>query len=122
HGKPARREDAPRLRRHDQDAGAALAQLDVGELGLTPDLVAYPDVALESEGRARVHAPRQRDLGQYTACECSAVAAQLIAPRVGMEIEQMPAGRDRLALRRHLFLAIKGREHRLDRRLRDFVL
>ena len=34
----------------------------------------------------------------------------------------MPARRDRLALFRHLVVAVEGRDHRLERRLRDDVL
>ena len=73
---PARREDAAGLGGDDQGAGAALAQLDVGELDLAPELVADPDVAVEGEGRAGIHAPRHRDLGQHAAGEGRAVLAR----------------------------------------------
>jgi hypothetical protein len=99
---PARREDAPRLGGDDQRAGAALAQLDVAELDLALELVADPDLAVEGEGRAGIHAPRHRDLGQHAAGEGRTVATELRRPRVGMQEAEMPARRDRLALVRRL--------------------
>ena len=54
-----------------------LAQLDVAELDLALELVADPDLAVEGEGRACIHAPRHRDLGQHAAGEGRTVAPQL---------------------------------------------
>ena len=39
-----------------------------------------------------------------------------------MQVEEMPARRDRFALGRHLVRPVEGRDHRLDRRLGDDVL
>src|ERR1700704_4557206 len=44
-------------RRDDQRTGASGPELHVRELDLAPELVADPDVAIEGEGRAGVHAP-----------------------------------------------------------------
>ena len=41
---------------------------------------------------------------------------------MGMQVQQMPARRDRLAFARHLVRPVEGRDHRLDRRLGDDVL
>ncbi len=118
----ARREDPAGLRRDDQRAGAALAKLDVGEFELAPELVADADVAVEGEGRAGIHAPRHRDARQHPALGGGAVLAQRSAPGIGMQEAEMPARRDRLALRRHLVGTVEGGDHRLERRLGDDVL
>ena len=47
---------------------------------------------------------------------------QHVAAGIGMQEAEMPARRDRLALRRDLVVTIEGRDHRLERRLRDDVL
>ena len=86
------------------------------------ELVAHPDVAVEGEGRAGIHAPRHRDLGQHAAGEGRAVLPELRRAGMGMQVQQMPARRDRLAFARHLVRPVEGRDHRLDRRLGDDVL
>jgi hypothetical protein len=80
------------------------------------------NVGVEGEGRAGIHAPRHRDLGQHAAFEGGAVAPKLLRPRIGMQEAEMPARRDRLARSRRLVRPAEGGDHRLDRRLGDDVV